>query len=245
MRAPIRAAWLSRPGWSPFGRVGPNGNSHGGFDYYVPAGTPVYATGLGKVGAIAYNGDKRMGFGHNIGLLMDDGRKTIDAHFQNSPTTLGLRVGSRVDENTIVGYVGNTGNAWNVFWSTGGRTLSHLHHEEWATRAGPRVNPLSLYGTSHTANIGTPLTPTEEEDMTPEQDKLLRGVNAKLDNLQRVANGSEPLLVGMNGKLDDITGGVVKLLVRGSDGGTTDLQNVIELLRSLPTETVAALKAAL
>lgn len=77
---------------------------------------------------------------------------------------------------------------------------------------------------------------------------LLQGINEKIDNLQRVAGNTEPLLTGMNSKLDDITGGVVKLLVRGPsvDGDDSDdLQAVAALIKALPAETVAALKAAL
>jgi hypothetical protein len=161
---PIRTTWLSRPGWSPFGRVGPNGNSHGGMDYYVPAGTPVYATGPGKVASIGYGGDPRMGFGHNITLHLDDGRKSIDAHFQASSSALGLKPGRRVNENTVIGHVGNTGNAHNVFWQPGASRLSHLHHECWLTRSGPRVDPVAYYRTAAPAT-GTAYPISAKDDM--------------------------------------------------------------------------------
>jgi hypothetical protein len=155
--APIRAAWKNRPGWSAFGRKGPKGNSHAGFDFYVPAGTPIYATGRGRVVGKGYSPDRNLGFGHNLTIELDDGRKTLDAHFGAASP---LRIGDRVDENTVIGRVGNTGNAYNVFWSVGGQTLSHDHHQVWI--GGRLVDPLTVYGQSAPAGgKPTPIPSTQ------------------------------------------------------------------------------------
>ena len=190
-KPPIRTQWLSRPGWSSFGRVGPNGNRHAGFDYYVPRGTPIYATGNGKVTGKAFSPDKRMGFGHNLTITYDDGRKTLDAHFDQASS---LNVGSRVTENTIVGYVGNTGNAWNVFWATGGRTLSHDHHQVWLN--GSLVDPIGFYGAySSAATNATPAPVTPAPDRTPLESimavlRIIRSSSQAGDFVQRESDGA-------------------------------------------------------
>ena len=146
MPRPIRAAFTI-PYGAAFGAIRAGGRRrHNGCDYHCPQGTPIYGTETGGVVEhIGYNGDPWMGLGHNISIRYPTGR-TIDAHMQfRSP----LRVGQTVGPDTLVGYVGLTGNAVNA--SPPG---SHVHHERRKTN-GLLVNPENHYGLTTAGSTGT------------------------------------------------------------------------------------------
>lgn len=147
MPRPIRAAYTI-PYGAAFGAIRAGGKrTHQGTDYHAPQGTPIYGTGEGgKVIGIGYNGDAWLGLGHNITIQYPDG-KTLDAHMRSRTP---LVIGQAVGPNTLVGYVGLTGNAVNA--SPPG---SHDHHQRW-NRFGQLINPEAFYGTSLAGN-----TPTE------------------------------------------------------------------------------------
>lgn len=160
MPHPIRIPWQVRTGWDEFGAARPGlGVPHRGFDYHVPIGTPIYGTGPG--GVVKQNSPGAAGansFGNNITIAYP-GRVTVDAHMQaRSP----LPVGARVDQTTIVGYVGNTGSAAGVVW----RGLGQDHHE--LRVVGVLTDPIAYYGTTTAGGIGTPITdPVRKDDTMP------------------------------------------------------------------------------
>lgn len=78
---------------------------HLGIDYAAPTGTPVSALGDGKV---IFKGRKG-GFGKYIVLSHGSHYKTTYGHL--SRYAKGLRVGSRVRQGDVIGYVGSTGLA--------------------------------------------------------------------------------------------------------------------------------------
>jgi murein DD-endopeptidase MepM/ murein hydrolase activator NlpD len=87
--------------------------AHKGVDYAAPAGTPVRATGDGKVGFVGRKG----GYG-KVAILNHGARyRTLYAHLARFAR--GLRSGSRVEQGQIIGYIGQTGLA----------TGPHLHYE--------------------------------------------------------------------------------------------------------------------
>ena len=100
--------------------------AHRGVDYAAPRGTPVKATGDGK---IEYIGNKG-GYGKTIVLRHGATYSTLYAHM--SGFARGMRRGNRVSQGQIIGYVGSTG------LSTG----PHLHYE-FRVR-GVHRNPLSV-----------------------------------------------------------------------------------------------------
>lgn len=157
MGHPLRN-WHSRPGWSEFGAPRPNGSwkTHRGFDYYAPEGTPIYGTADGgRVVAIRYNPNPLTGFGHSIRIAYPNGIETLDAHLQARTP---LQLGDPVDETTIVGAVGKTGNAWRTIW----RGMRHDHHEVFV--GGVRVDPIAFH-TTPKADIEPALTVQEDDDM--------------------------------------------------------------------------------
>lgn len=78
---------------------------HYGVDYAAPTGTPVVATGSGTV---VFRGYKR-GWGNSVTLRHPNRIRTSYLHLSKFPR--GLRVGSRVSEGQVIGYVGQTGLA--------------------------------------------------------------------------------------------------------------------------------------
>ncbi|MBU0481812.1 MAG: M23 family metallopeptidase [Proteobacteria bacterium] len=78
---------------------------HLGVDLAAPKGTPVMASADGKVEFIGTNG----GFGKQIVLSHGGNYRTHYGHLSNFRA--GLKVGSRVRQKQIIGYVGSTGLA--------------------------------------------------------------------------------------------------------------------------------------
>jgi murein DD-endopeptidase MepM/ murein hydrolase activator NlpD len=87
--------------------------AHLGTDYAAPAGTPVKATGDGR---IVFMGTKG-GYGKAIAIRHGSSYETLYAHL--SRFRPGLSYGGRVQQGQVIGYVGSTGLA----------TGPHLHYE--------------------------------------------------------------------------------------------------------------------
>jgi murein DD-endopeptidase MepM/ murein hydrolase activator NlpD len=86
---------------------------HMGTDYAAPAGTPVHAAGDGRV---SFEG-RRGGYGNALVLTHSTSVATLYGHLSRFASN--LRVGSRVQQGDVIGYVGMTGLA----------TGPHLHYE--------------------------------------------------------------------------------------------------------------------
>ena len=100
--------------------------AHRGVDYAAPTGTPVRATGNGKVTFAGQQG----GYGNVVMLEHQGAFSTVYAHL--SRVAPRVRNGARVTQGEVIGYVGQTG------WATG----PHLHYE--FRMAGVQRNPLTL-----------------------------------------------------------------------------------------------------
>jgi murein DD-endopeptidase MepM/ murein hydrolase activator NlpD len=87
--------------------------AHKGVDYAAPIGTPVYATGSGKVQFKGWKG----GYGKTIALTHGDTYSTLYGHLSDYAENLSL--GQHVSQGDVIGYIGNTGLA----------TGPHLHYE--------------------------------------------------------------------------------------------------------------------
>jgi murein DD-endopeptidase MepM/ murein hydrolase activator NlpD len=99
---------------------------HTGVDYAAPRGTPIRASGDGK---IIHKGRKG-GYGRTI-IIQHGGRySTLYAHM--SSYRRGMHVGKRVKQGQIIGYVGSSGRA----------TGPHLHYEFRVN--GVHRNPLTV-----------------------------------------------------------------------------------------------------
>lgn len=99
---------------------------HRGVDYAAPTGTPILATGDGKVEFVGNKG----GYGRTIVLSHGGRYTTLFAHM--SRYNSGIRVGQRVKQGDVIGYIGMSGLA----------TGPHLHYEFRVN--GVHKNPLTV-----------------------------------------------------------------------------------------------------
>ena len=111
---------------------------HRGMDFTAPRGTPVFATGNGKVTRADNNSS---GFGKHIRIDHGHGYLTIYAHLSKYNVTKG----QKVKRGDLIGFVGNTGRS----------EAPHLHYEVWKDKE--RINPINFYYGS--------LSPKEFENM--------------------------------------------------------------------------------
>jgi len=126
MKTPINGARLS----SPFGLrkhpiLGFN-KKHTGTDFAAKEGTPIMASGTGTITRAKWCG----GGGNCIKIKHNSTYETIYAHMKNFAK--GIKVGKKVKQGQIIGYVGSTG------MSTG----PHLHYEVIIN--GKKVNSQKL-----------------------------------------------------------------------------------------------------
>src|SRR5690606_6438800 len=101
--------------------------AHRGVDYAAPTGTPVRAAGDGKV---IFRGTKG-GYGHAVVLQHGGNITTLYAHLSRFAKP---KVGNRVRQGEVIGYVGKSGLA----------TGPHLHYEYQVNgvHRNPRTVPL-------------------------------------------------------------------------------------------------------
>lgn len=99
---------------------------HKGVDFAAPPGTPIYAAGDGRIQMAGRNG----AYGNYIRIRHNADYSTAYAHLSRFAGI--ARVGNRVRQGQVIGYVGSTGR------STG----PHLHYE--ILRAGAHTNPLTV-----------------------------------------------------------------------------------------------------
>ncbi len=100
--------------------------AHKGVDYAASRGTPIKATGDGKV---IYRGTKG-GYGKTVIIQHGSSYSSLYAHMSNYKR--GVRNGTRVKQGQIIGYVGSSGLA----------TGPHLHYEFRVN--GVHRNPLTI-----------------------------------------------------------------------------------------------------
>lgn len=99
---------------------------HTGVDYAAPTGTPVMSIGDGTVTSVKYEGAG----GKTVRIRHNSVYSTAYLHL--SRYAKGLKVGQRVRQGEVIGYVGSTGR------STG----PHLDFRVW--RNGSPINPLKM-----------------------------------------------------------------------------------------------------
>ncbi|TGV01382.1 M23 family metallopeptidase [Flavivirga rizhaonensis] len=105
---------------------------HWGMDFTAPRGTPVYASGDGKV-VRADSGSS--GYGKHIRIDHGFGYISLYAHLYK----YNVRKNQKVKRGDIIGFVGSTGRS----------EAPHLHYEIF--KDGERINPINFYYGSLTA----------------------------------------------------------------------------------------------
>ncbi|MCM4155275.1 M23 family metallopeptidase [Gramella sp. AN32] len=99
---------------------------HYGMDFTAPRGTPVYATGDGKV---ARADNRSTGYGNHIRIDHGYGYTSLYGHLYK----YNVRRGQSVKRGDVIGYVGSTGRS----------EAPHLHYEIF--KDDERINPINFY----------------------------------------------------------------------------------------------------
>lgn len=99
---------------------------HWGTDFSAPTGTPIYATGDGKVTKYKRS---RAGYGNHIIIDHGYGYQTLYAHMSK----VDVRRGQKVKRGDIIGYIGSSGRS----------TAPHLHYE--VIKDGRKINPVNYF----------------------------------------------------------------------------------------------------
>ncbi len=127
LKSPLQYKYISS-GYSlaRFNPITKKVSPHRGIDYAAPSGTPAVSVGDGTVIQAGWNGY----YGISVTVRHNDTYKTVYGHF--SRLAKGIKVGAKVKQGQVVGYVGSTG------LSTG----PHLHYEMHKFTA--YVNPFKV-----------------------------------------------------------------------------------------------------
>ncbi len=99
---------------------------HTGMDFSAPKGTPIYATGDGKVSKVKRS---RRGYGNIVKIEHGYGYETFYAHMDRFI----VKRGQKVKRGDIIGFIGSTGTS----------TAPHLHYE--VIKNNRKVNPVNYY----------------------------------------------------------------------------------------------------
>jgi murein DD-endopeptidase MepM/ murein hydrolase activator NlpD len=127
LRMPIELARISSK-FNPRRRhpISKKVRAHNGVDYAAKSGTPIMAAGSGKITHIGWKGD----YGRTVIIKHDAGTTTLYAHM--SGFNKDLKLGSKVTQKQVIGYVG----------ASGAVTGAHLHYEFRVN--GVHKNPLTV-----------------------------------------------------------------------------------------------------
>lgn len=99
---------------------------HFGMDFTAPRGTPVYASGDGKV---TRADNSASGYGKHIRIEHGFGYESLYAHLYK----YNVRKGQKVKRGDLIGFVGSTGRS----------EAPHLHYEVFKDKE--RINPINFY----------------------------------------------------------------------------------------------------
>jgi len=99
---------------------------HRGMDFTAPRGTPIYASGDGKIIRADNNSS---GYGKHIRIDHDYGYMSLYAHLSK----YNVKKGQKVKRGDLIGFVGSTGRS----------EAPHLHYEVFKDKE--RINPINFY----------------------------------------------------------------------------------------------------
>ena len=99
---------------------------HRGMDFTAPRGTPIYASGDGKITRADNNSS---GYGKHIRIDHGYGYMSLYAHLSK----YNVKRGQKVKRGDLIGFVGSTGRS----------EAPHLHYEVFKDKE--RINPINFY----------------------------------------------------------------------------------------------------
>ncbi len=98
---------------------------HSGIDFTAPQGTPIYATGNGRISS-AESGN---GYGNHVIINHGFGYFSLYAHMSR----MKARPGQLIKRGELIGYVGSTGTS----------TAPHVHYE--IIKGNKKINPINYF----------------------------------------------------------------------------------------------------
>jgi len=99
---------------------------HTGIDFTAPTGTPIYATGNGRIALVELG---HRGYGNHVVINHGFGYMTLYGHMSR----VKVHPGQIIHRGQLVGYVGNTGTS----------AAPHLHYE--VIKGGKKINPINYF----------------------------------------------------------------------------------------------------
>ncbi len=99
---------------------------HTGIDFTAPTGTPIYATGNGRIALVELG---HRGYGNHVVVNHGFGYQTLYAHMSR----VKVRPGQTIKRGQLLGFVGNTGLS----------AAPHLHYE--VIRGKNKINPINYF----------------------------------------------------------------------------------------------------
>lgn len=99
---------------------------HTGIDFTAPTGTPIYATGNGRVALVELG---HRGYGNHVVVHHGFGYQSLYGHMSR----VKVRPGQLIRRGELIGYVGNSGLS----------SAPHLHYE--IIRGGKKINPINYF----------------------------------------------------------------------------------------------------
>lgn len=135
-QAPIKGTWYNSGGFDSSGALRPNGRKgHSGLDLRAPGGTPLYPIAPGVVTSV---GTDPLG-GNVVNVQHADGVRSYYAHM----ATAKVHKGDKVGYDTVLGTVGDTGNAKG--------TVFHCHFQVW--KDNQLQNPAQYFSVPAYTNV--------------------------------------------------------------------------------------------
>jgi murein DD-endopeptidase MepM/ murein hydrolase activator NlpD len=99
---------------------------HRGIDYAAPRGTPIFASGDGRIKTASRNR------ANGRYIIINHGQQFVTKYLHLSKFGRGIKAGKKVKQGQVIGYVGSTGLA----------TGPHLHYEFLVN--GTHMNPRTV-----------------------------------------------------------------------------------------------------
>jgi len=185
LRSPLPPKYAFGSGYNPR-RVDPiNGKirAHLAVDIGAPTGTPVRATGRGRIEIARWNGGYgnyvRINHGKHEGKVV----KTAFGHFSK----LKVKKGQAVEQGQIIGLVGSTGHS----------TCPHVHYEYIVN--GKKIDPAKVVLPETTRYVAT----ERRAEFTLERDRILDRLNG---GAQQPALESATPIVSTDPELTEVAG---------------------------------------
>lgn len=168
--------------------------THGGIDYQIRSGSPVYATQSGTVDFAGLTND---GYGNLIKLNHGSGTQTRYAHLSR----FAVNSGQSVNKGDIIGYTGGAKGAPGAGNSTG----PHLHYEVWVN--GKKVDPSKGKFPMDSAKVAEEAqkAATALQDFGSDASEHIKRINEQFDEQPRLIDRAAAATRSLDATIAELT----------------------------------------